>query len=94
MEPARSAVRQWRRVRLFSAAEESEVSVVEGVGGNGLDEGDLVAHLVELALGALLVEQDEVGRGERRIGEDVFQFPANQGGGSGDGDFVHRQSFT
>ena len=58
--------------QVFAAAEKGEVGVIEGVGGNGLDEGDLVAHLVELALGFLFIEQDKVGGSERRIGEDSF----------------------
>ena len=39
---------------VFAAAEKCEVSVVERIGADGLDEGDFVAHLVQLALRVLL----------------------------------------
>ena len=72
------------------AAEEGEVGAVEGFGADGLDEGDLVAHLLQLALGFFLVEQGEVGGGKRRLGENVLQLPAQQARCSGDCDLVHR----
>ena len=62
--------------QVFRAAEKREVGAVEGVGADGLDEGDLVADLVQLALRVFLVEQGEVGRGKRRLGENVLQLPA------------------
>ena len=80
-------------VRSSDAAEEGEVDVLERVGANGLDEGDLVAHLVELAQRLILVQQREGGRGQRRLGKGVFQLLAQQGGGSGNCDLVHRIPF-
>ena len=41
-----------------------------------LDEGDLVAHLVQLALRVFFVEQGEGGVGERRVGKNIFQLTA------------------
>ena len=65
--------------QVFSAAEEGEVGAVEGVGADGLDEGDLIADLVQLALRVFFVEQGKVGRGKRRLGENVLQLPAQPG---------------
>ena len=79
MEPARSAWRQCLRVR-SSVPQKNVKSTCSNVSGlDGLDEGDLVAHLVQLALRLFLVEQREAGGGERRIGERFFQLPAQAG---------------
>ena len=50
---------------ILRAAEKGEVNVVKGVGGDGLEKGNLVAHLLQLALRLFLIEQDNVGRGQR-----------------------------
>ena len=76
------------------AAEEGEVDAVEGAGDDGLDKGDFIAHLVKLALGLLVVEQNEVGRRQGRLRERLLQLPAHQGRGSGNGDLKHRRSFV
>ena len=52
--------------------------MVEGLRAGGLDESNLVAHLVQLALRVFLVEQGKAGRGERRLGENILQLPAQQ----------------
>ena len=64
--------------QVLGTAEEGEVGAVEGVCADGLDEGDLVAHLLQLALGFFFVEQGKVGGGKRGLGENVLQLPAQQ----------------
>ena len=78
----------------FGAAKKSEIGVFESIGADGLDEGDLVAHLVQLALRLFLVEQGKAGRGKRRLGENVFQLPAQQGRSAGNGNLVHRHPLS
>ena len=78
MEPERSACRQCLRVRSSVPQKKGEVHALEGIRVDGLDEGDLVAHLVQLALGIFLVEQDKAGRRQRRLRERFLQLPAQQ----------------
>ena len=75
--------------QILGTAEEREVYVIEGVGSDGMDEGDLVAHLVQLALNLILVQQHEFGRRQGRLRQRFLQLPAYQGGGSGNGNLVH-----
>ena len=79
MDPARSACAPVLAGQVFGAAEKGEVDAVEGVGSDGLDEGDLIAHLVQLALHLILVQQHEVGRRQRRLRQGFLQLPAHQG---------------
>ena len=65
-----------------------KVDVVEGFRSNGLDDGHLIAHLIQLAQPFVFVEQDEARRGQRRVRESLFQFLAQQGGGTGNGYLV------
>ncbi len=77
----------------FRTTEKRKIRMFERVGNDGLNEGDLVAHLVELAQGIILVEQQEGGGGERRLRNGVLQLLAQKGGGSCDSDLVHEFPF-
>ena len=48
----------------FAAAEKREVNVLEGIRADGLDERDLVTHLVQLAQTFVFIEQNETRRGK------------------------------
>ena len=80
--------------QVLCTAEEGEVHALKGFRVNGLNEGHLVAHLVELAAHLVVVEQDNAGRSQRRLGEGFLQLPSQQGGGSGNGNLVHFRPFS
>jgi hypothetical protein len=65
--------------QVFRAAEKGEVHVFEGIRIDGLNEGNLVAHLVQLALGIFLVEEDKAGRRQGRLRQRFLQLLAQQG---------------
>ena len=62
----------------LSAAKKCKVDAIESFRANGLDEGNLVAHLVQLALDVFLVEQHEGGRRQRRLRNGFLQLPAQK----------------
>ena len=71
--------------KALGAAEKGEIGAFEGFGADDLYEGDLVAHLLKLALVFSFVEKGKVGGGKRRLGENVLQLTAEQARCAGDG---------
>jgi hypothetical protein len=58
------------------AAEERKVGLLEGIRSDSLDEGGLIAHLIQLPLRVLFVEQGKLGIRKRRLGKNILQLTA------------------
>ena len=64
--PGPERLRQCLRVR-FRTAKKREVDMFESVRADGLNEGDLVAHLIQLAQPLPRQSRHEIRRGQRRL---------------------------
>ena len=87
LAPARAAFCQCLRVSCSSPAKKTKSTRVEGVGLDALDEADLVADGFEAAELGLVIHEQEIGCGKRRVGERVVEFFAAQRSCADDGDF-------
>src|ERR1700722_2570924 len=66
--------------KLRCAGKKGEVDTLKGVGGDGLDKGDLVAHRFQLPQGLLIVHQQELRGGKAGFGECLVElFATNRG---------------
>ncbi len=68
--------------KLRGAGEKREIDTLKGVGSDGLDKGDLVAHRFELPQSLLIVHQQELRGGKAGFGERLVELFAPNGSGS------------
>jgi len=79
--------------QVFRTAEKREIHPLKRLAVNGMDEGHLVPHLVQLAAYLVIVQEQYNRPSQRRLRKRFLQFASQQRGRSGNSNLVHNHPF-